>query len=113
MQAVQQRQAAARSEQVQYGHGAGNVKLAANAGCCVAERKHGCANGARRAECSAFRQSEMRLSADAGLLHQFKRLRKRAVHGGASVAAQMEPFRAECSAFRLSGMQIEGDGFFS
>ena len=72
-----------------------------------------CANGARRAECSAFRQSEMRLSADAGLLHQFKRLRKRAVHGGASVAAQMEPFRAECSAFRLSGMQIEGDGFFS
>ncbi len=54
MQAVQQRQAAARSEQVQCGHGAGNVKLAANAGCCVAERKHGCANGTRRAECKAL-----------------------------------------------------------
>ena len=27
---------------------------AANAGCCVVERKHGCANGARRAECSAW-----------------------------------------------------------
>ena len=33
MKAVQQRQAAARSERAQCGHGAGNMQLAANAGC--------------------------------------------------------------------------------
>ena len=38
-----------------------------------------CANGARRAECSAFRQSEMQLRADAGLLHESNRQRMRAV----------------------------------
>ena len=38
-----------------------------------------CANGARRAECSAFRQSEMHLRADAGLLHESNRQRMRAV----------------------------------
>jgi len=33
----------------------------------------------------------------------------RAVHGWASVAAQMQPFKAECSAFRQSEMRLGAD----
>ena len=45
------------------------MQAAENAGLFMAERRLCCANGARRAECSASMLSEMQLDADADLLH--------------------------------------------
>ena len=67
-------------------------RTAASAKCSLlhqmqaAEQKLCCANGARRAECSAFLQSEMRLSANAGFFVAERALLRKCSPSGRSAA---------------------------
>ena len=79
-------------------------RTAASAKCSLlhqmraAEQKLCCANVARRAECSAFRLSEMRLGANAALLHQMQAAEKAGCSWLSERCCANGARRAECSA---------------